>query len=107
MRPSAARQIGKLFRTRSLCNAASRIFPCVVKGKEYNILTAEIARATFGVTPGAHKKRKRLSKVKTGNSLHGHITDPERIFALGTLKKSRAMELKVCLLPHMWRPLPM
>ena len=25
-------------------------------GKEYSILTAEIARATFGVTPGAHSR---------------------------------------------------
>ena len=28
----------------------------VQEGKEYAILTAEIARATFGVTPGAHKQ---------------------------------------------------
>mgnify|MGYP001613524347 CR=1 FL=1 len=28
----------------------------VQEGKEYSILTAEIARATFGVTPGAHSR---------------------------------------------------
>src|SRR3990167_7988661 len=28
----------------------------VAEGREYSILTAEIARATFGVTPGDHKK---------------------------------------------------
>ncbi len=30
----------------------------VQEGKEYSILTAEIARATFGVTPGAHSRLK-------------------------------------------------
>lgn len=32
----------------------------VTEGREYSILTAEIARATFGVTPGDHKKLKGL-----------------------------------------------
>lgn len=54
----------------------------VAEGREYSILTAEIARATFGVTPGAHKKLKGLDKVKTGNSLRDHMTDLELIFTM-------------------------
>ena len=54
----------------------------VAEGKEYSILTAEIARATFGVTPGAHRRLKGLDKVKTGNSLRDHMTDLELIFTM-------------------------
>ena len=52
------------------------------EGKEYSILTAEIARATFGVTPGAHSRLKGLDKVKTGNNLRDHMTDLEFIFTM-------------------------
>jgi hypothetical protein len=41
----------------------------VAEGKEYSILTAEIARATFGVTPAEHSQLKGLDVVKTGNTL--------------------------------------
>ncbi|MEK6707344.1 MAG: Bro-N domain-containing protein [Pseudomonadota bacterium] len=51
----------------------------VQEGKEYSILTAEIARATFGVTPGTHSRLKGLHKVKTGNNLRDHMTDLELI----------------------------
>jgi DNA-damage-inducible protein D len=54
----------------------------VQEGKEYSILTAEIARATFGVTPGAHKRLKGLDKLKTGNQLRDHMTDLELIFTM-------------------------
>ena len=54
----------------------------VQEGKEYAILTAEIARATFGVTPGAHKQLKGLGGVKTGNNLRDHMTDLELIFTM-------------------------
>jgi hypothetical protein len=54
----------------------------VQKGKEYAILTAEIARATFGVTPDAHSRIKGLDKVKTGNNLRDHMTDLELIFTM-------------------------
>ena len=54
----------------------------VQEGKEYSILTAEIARATFGVTPGAHSRFKGLDKVKTGNNLRDHMTDLELIFTM-------------------------
>ena len=54
----------------------------VHEGKEYSILTAEIARATFGVTPGAHSRLKGLHKMKTGNNLRDHMTDLELIFTM-------------------------
>ena len=54
----------------------------VQEGKEYSILTAEIARATFGVTPGVHSRLKGLDKVKTGNKLRDHMTDLELIFTM-------------------------
>lgn len=54
----------------------------VQEGKEYAILTAEIAKATFGVTPGAHSRLKGLDKVKTGNKLRDHMTDLELIFTM-------------------------
>ncbi len=47
----------------------------VAAGKEYSILTAEIARATFGMTPGEHSQLKGLDVVKTGNNLRDHMTD--------------------------------
>ena len=54
----------------------------VQEGKEYAILTSEIARATFGVTPGEHSKLKSLDKAKTGNNLRDHMTDLELIFTM-------------------------
>lgn len=54
----------------------------VAEGREYAILTAEIAKATFGVTPGAHSRLKNLDKVKTGNNLRDHMTDLELIFTM-------------------------
>lgn len=53
----------------------------VAEGREYSILTAEIARATFGVTPGDHKKLKGLEHAKTAN-LRDHMTDLELIFTM-------------------------
>ncbi|MFZ4438864.1 MAG: BRO family protein [Syntrophales bacterium] len=54
----------------------------VNEGREYSILTAEIARATFGVTPSEHGKIKGLDTVKTGNNLRDHMTDLELIFTM-------------------------
>ncbi len=54
----------------------------VQEGREYAILTAEIARATFGVTPGEHSAFKGLGAVKTGNNLRDHMTDLELIFTM-------------------------
>ena len=53
----------------------------VAEGREYSILTAEIARATFGVTPGDHKKLKGLAQARTAN-LRDHMTDLELIFTM-------------------------
>ena len=70
----------------------------VQEGKEYSILTAEIARATFGVTPGAHSRLKGLGKVKTGNNLRDHMTDLELIFTMlgeaGTTEIARRKDAK-------------
>jgi len=50
-----------------------------VKGsKEYAILTAEISKATFGLTPSEYKK---LKGVKSQN-LRDHMTDLELIFSM-------------------------
>jgi len=46
--------------------------------KEYEILTAEIAKAAFGVTPGKHKKIKGLKR----ENLRDHMTDLELIFSM-------------------------
>jgi len=54
----------------------------VQEGREYAILTAEIARATFGVTPGVHGNIKGLRHLKTGDNLRDHMTDLELIFTM-------------------------
>lgn len=54
----------------------------VKEGQEYAILTAEIASATFGVTPDGHKKIKGLTQLKTGDNLRDHMTDLELIFTM-------------------------
>jgi DNA-damage-inducible protein D len=52
----------------------------VAEGQEYSILTAEIAKATFGLTPSEHSKIKGLEK----ENLRDHMTPLELIFtALG------------------------
>ena len=45
--------------------------------KEYEILTAEISRATFGVTPSQHKKIKGLQR----ENLRDHMNDLELLFS--------------------------
>jgi len=50
----------------------------VRREKEYAILTAEIAKAAFGVTPGEHKKLKTLNR----ENLRDHMTDLELIFSM-------------------------
>ena len=54
----------------------------VQEGREYAILTAEIARATFGVTPGVHRNIKGLRHLRTGDNLRDHMTDLELIFSM-------------------------
>lgn len=62
--------------------SARRLIPARRCWEDGYILTAEIARATFGVTPGAHRRLKSLDKVKTGNNLRDHMTDLELIFTM-------------------------
>ena len=46
--------------------------------KEYAILTAEISKATFGLTPSEYKEIKKLKK----ENLRDHMTDLELIFSM-------------------------
>lgn len=46
--------------------------------KEYEILTAEISKATFGLTPSAYKKYKKLKR----ENLRDHMNDLELIFSM-------------------------
>jgi len=50
----------------------------VEKDREYEILTAEISKATFGFTPSEYKKLKRLQR----ENLRDHMTDLELIFSM-------------------------
>ena len=45
---------------------------------EYSILTAEISKATFGLTPSEYKKVKGLKS----QNLRDHMTDLELIFSM-------------------------
>ena len=46
--------------------------------REYSILTAEISRATFGLTPSEYKEKKHLKR----ENLRDHMTDLELIFSM-------------------------
>jgi len=50
----------------------------VKEPKEYEILTAEISRATFGLTPSQYKNLKELKR----ENLRDHMTDLELIFSM-------------------------
>jgi hypothetical protein len=50
----------------------------IKQDKEYAILTAEISKATFGVTPSEYKKLKGLKR----ENLRDHMNDLEQIFSL-------------------------
>jgi len=52
----------------------------VREGKEFAILTAEISKATFGMTPSEYKGFKALSNPK--DNLRDHMTDLELIFTM-------------------------
>lgn len=49
-----------------------------IKGKEYSILTSEISKATFGLTPSEYKKHKGLKR----ENLRDHMNDLELIFTM-------------------------
>ncbi len=50
----------------------------VKEGKEYGILTAEISKATFGITPTEYKQKKKLKR----ENLRDHMNDLELIFTM-------------------------
>ncbi|MBI4680179.1 MAG: Bro-N domain-containing protein [Nitrospirae bacterium] len=50
----------------------------VKEKREYEILTAEIAKAAFGITPSRHKKMKGLKR----ENLRDHMNDLELIFSM-------------------------
>ena len=50
----------------------------VKEQKEYAILTPEISKATFGITPAGYKKVKGLQN----QNLRDHMNDPELIFSM-------------------------
>jgi methylphosphotriester-DNA--protein-cysteine methyltransferase len=52
----------------------------VKEQKEYAILTAEISKATFGMTPSEYKAHKSLANPK--ENLRDHMTDLELIFTM-------------------------
>lgn len=52
----------------------------VKEQREYAILTAEISRATFGMTPSEYKAFKHLDKP--ADNLRDHMTDLELIFSM-------------------------
>jgi len=52
----------------------------VKEQREYSILTAEISRATFGMTPSEYKEFKGLEKQR--DNLRDHMTDLELIFTM-------------------------
>jgi len=52
----------------------------VKEQKEFAILTAEISRATFGMTPSEYKAHKALANPK--DNLRDHMTDLELIFTM-------------------------
>lgn len=66
----------------------------VKEHNEYAILTAEISKATFGLTPSEYKKLKRLKS----QNLRDHMTDLELIFSMlgeaSTTKVTRAKNAK-------------
>lgn len=50
----------------------------VKEGREYSILTAEISKAAFGLTPSEYKEKKGLKR----ENLRDHMTDLELIFSM-------------------------
>lgn len=52
----------------------------VKEGREFAILTAEISKATFGLTPAQYKEFKALSNPK--ENLRDHMSDLELIFTM-------------------------
>jgi len=53
----------------------------IISQKDYAILTAEISKATFGMTPGEYKRLKNIP-TKSKSNLRDNMTDLELIFIM-------------------------
>jgi prophage antirepressor-like protein len=62
----------------------------VKEGQEYSILTATIAKGTFGMTPSEHAQFKGLEK----QNLRDHMTDLELIFTALSEEVTRTITIK-------------
>ncbi len=62
----------------------------VKEGQEYSILTAEISKATFGLTPAEYKKKKGLDR----QNLRDHMTNLELIFTMLGEEATRTIAVK-------------
>lgn len=62
----------------------------VQEGQEYSILTSEIAKATFGLTPAEHKNLKNLDT----QNLRDHMTNLELIFTMLGEESTRMYSVK-------------
>ena len=62
----------------------------VKEGQEYAILTAEIAKATFGLTPSEHKELKQLGP----QNLRDHMTNLELIFSMLGEEATRSIAVR-------------
>jgi DNA-damage-inducible protein D len=63
----------------------------VQEGLEYSILTAEISKATFGITPSEYKQVKDLKK----ENLRDHMTNLELIFTMLGEETTRKNAVKI------------
>ncbi len=64
----------------------------VKEGQEYSILTATVAKGTFGLTPSEHKELKGLAKPS--ENLRDHMTPLELIFTALSEEITRSMAVK-------------
>ena len=64
----------------------------VKEGQEYSILTATVAKGTFGLTPSEHKELKGLTKPR--ENLRDHMTPLELIFTALSEEITRSIAVK-------------
>ena len=64
----------------------------VMEGQEYSILTATVAKGTFGLTPSEHKELKGLAKPS--ENLRDHMTPLELIFTALSEEITRSIAVK-------------
>jgi DNA-damage-inducible protein D len=77
----AARRMREIYRAKGYSEAwIEKRMRGVKQSREFAILTAEISKATFGLTPVQYKDFKNLSKPS--DNLRDHMTDLELIFSM-------------------------